>query len=117
MHEEANKLGIARRVSRLREELTQYCPIELEADSVEDLPLYVFYQLNREDLSKTLTDVKDYYDRDWRALNKFQTTHMHFFSPWLIKERRSQNITAVMTHSHVSPIKILDFICSLFTKA
>ena len=74
--EEAEKLGVGRRVEQLKKELAARYPEDVDTNKFDDFPLYVFHQLNREDFRKTLSDIKDYSDNQSRALNKYQN-HAH----------------------------------------
>lgn len=76
--EEADKLGVERRVAQVQKDLSEWYPENISSNSLPDFPLYVFYQLNREDLEKTLSDIKDYSNHKQRALNKYQN-HAHAF--------------------------------------
>lgn len=74
--EEAEKLGVSRRVEQLRKDLAAQFPEDTTANSLHDYKLYVFYELNRGDLVSTLSEMKEYSNRHQPAVNKYQN-HAH----------------------------------------
>jgi hypothetical protein len=74
--EEAEKLGVGKRVAPLRRELAAQFPGNEIINSQHDFTIYVFYELNRGDLSKTYSDIEEYSGRNKRATDKYQN-HAH----------------------------------------
>ena len=74
--EEAEQLGANRRVAGIRKEFETKFPGHITDNTIDDFPLYVFYELNREDLKKTLSDIKQYSERNQRAIDKYHN-HAH----------------------------------------
>ena len=69
--QEAELLGINRRVSELRDEITKQFPDSSSIDSLHDFELFVFHQLNREDLDQTKIDIQEYINQQSSAKDKF----------------------------------------------
>ena len=69
--QEAERLGVHRRVSKLRSDLEIDFPNDATVSTIHDYKLYVFYKLNAENLDKTRLDIEEYEDRKTRAINRY----------------------------------------------
>ncbi|WP_146346764.1 ORC-CDC6 family AAA ATPase [Phaeobacter marinintestinus] len=79
--EEAERLGVAKRVSQLRKEIRNKQDDEGVALSQHDFALYVFSELNKRDIDATISDLEDYANRNSSAVNKYQNyAHALLFS-------------------------------------
>ena len=74
--EEAEKLGVHRRVKGLRQDLEKHYPDNTTANALHDFELFVFHQINKENLEMTLSDIQEYSRRQQQAVNKYQN-HAH----------------------------------------
>lgn len=70
--EEADALGVGKRVVAIRRQLSELPEYPEGLASVDDLPLYVFYMLNNKDPAGTAIDVQGFLDRDQRLIDKYQ---------------------------------------------
>ena len=70
--QEAEKLGVHRRVTKLRSDLERDFPHDTTANSLHDYKLFVFYQLNWECLDDTLSDLQEFCRRQPQAVTRYE---------------------------------------------
>ena len=70
--QEAEELGVNRRVAALRGDLRRSFPKDDVANALHDYKYFVFYQLSGEDIENTWRDVKDFSRRQPQAVNKYE---------------------------------------------
>lgn len=97
--EEAERLGVSKRVSQLRENIQHHPSASLEVISQHDFVLYVFHELNKGDLEYTIAEIASYAKKQKKAVERYHNhSHSLLFS---IADRGHQllSTTAVMRHS------------------
>ena len=75
-HQEAELLGVNKRVEKLRADLKKKYPHFVIPESLHNFELFVFYQLNDKDLKKTFSEIKAYMERQRKAVDKYGN-HSH----------------------------------------
>jgi len=74
--EEAERLGVSKRVSSLRDQIRNHPSASSAVSSQHDFVLYVFNELNKGDLDKTIKEVASYSERARGAVERFHN-HSH----------------------------------------
>ena len=74
--QEAEKLGVSKRIDKIRKKLESKL-VDFDPEKrPHDFVVYVFYELNKQDLDKAFFDIECFLNRDKRAIDKYQN-HAH----------------------------------------
>lgn len=68
--EEANLLGVGRRVDKIRQEINAPA-LQSGVETVDDFVLYVFYELNQRDVDATIRDIRAYLTGDKSTRDRY----------------------------------------------
>ena len=74
--DEAEKLGVKRKVAKLRDDLRAEFPSDRTFDEIHDFALFIFYNLNRENLEQTMLDLRGFVTRESNAVHRYEN-HAH----------------------------------------
>ena len=74
--EEAERLGVSKRVSQLKEDINNHPTASSEVKCLHDFVLYVFYELNERELEPTMAEIEAYAAKEKSAVERFHN-HSH----------------------------------------